>query len=205
MKVTALFLALLPIASAFLAPQTNFASTPSVSRKNAMKMDATEMNGIDTETRGQIFDPAGLSRGKDDETLAWYRAAELKHGRVCMLATAGIFHQQLGFTFPDPVFQETNPFDAITKVFNERPLAAIQILIAIAAVEVLGASIQKYSEPGDLKFDPLGIKPEDEEEFAKIQLKEIKNGRLAMISFAGMVAQEAVTGQGVVDQLKSFF
>jgi light-harvesting complex I chlorophyll a/b binding protein 1 len=202
MKVTALFLALLPVASAFLAPQTNFAST-SMSRKNVMKMEATEMNGIDREVG--FFDPAGLSRGKSEETLAWYRAAELKHGRVCMLATAGIFHQQLGFTFPDEVFQATKPFDALTKVFNDRPLAAIQILIAIAAVEVLGASIQKYREPGDLGFDPLGIKPEDEEDFAKIQLKELKNGRLAMISFAGMVAQEAVTGQGVVDQLKSFF
>merc|ERR1712146_327083 len=128
-----------------------------------------------------FFDPAGLSRGKSDETLAWYRAAELKHGRVCMLATAGIFHQQLGFTFPDEVFRATKPFDALTKVFNDRPLAAIQILIAIAAVEVLGASIQKYREPGDLGFDPLGIKPEDDEDFAKIQLKELKNGRLAMI------------------------
>jgi len=202
MKVTALFLALLPLASAFLSPQSNFASTPT-SRRNVMKMDATELNGIDREVG--FFDPAGLSRGKSDETLAWYRAAELKHGRVCMLATFGIFHQQLGFTFPDEVFQATKPFDALTKVFNERPLAAIQILIAIAAVEVLGASIQKYREPGDLGFDPLGIKPDDEEEFAKIQLKELKNGRLAMISFAGMVAQEAVTGQGVVDQLKSFF
>merc|ERR1711988_1715836 len=169
MKVTALFLALLPFASAFLAPQTNFASTP-ISRRNVMKMDATELNGADREVG--FFDPAGLSRGKSDETLAWYRAAELKHGRVCMLATAGIFHQQLGFTFPDEVFQ---------------------------------ASIQKYREPGDLGFDPLGIKPDDEEEFAKIQLKELKNGRLAMISFAGLVAQEAVTGQGVVDQLKTFF
>jgi len=202
MKVTALFLALLPFASAFLAPQTNFASTP-ISRRNVMKMDAAELNGADREVG--FFDPAGLSRGKSDETLAWYRAAELKHGRVCMLATAGIFHQQLGFTFPDEVFQATKPFEAVTKVFNERPLAAIQILIAIAAVEVLGASIQKYRAPGDLGFDPLGIKPDDEEEFAKIQLKELKNGRLAMISFAGMVAQEAVTGQGVVDQLKTFF
>jgi len=202
MKVTALFLALLPFASAFLAPQTNFASTP-ISRRNVMKMDAAELNGVDREVG--FFDPAGLSRGKSDETLAWYRAAELKHGRVCMLATAGIFHQQLGFTFPDEVFQATKPFEAVTKVFNERPLAAIQILIAIAAVEVLGASIQKYRAPGDLGFDPLGIKPDDEEEFAKIQLKELKNGRLAMISFAGMVAQEAVTGQGVVDQLKTFF
>jgi hypothetical protein len=47
-----------------------------------------------------------------------------------------------------------------TQVFAQRPGAVYQILLAIAAVEVLGASIQKYTEPGDLKWDPLGIAPE---------------------------------------------
>ena len=46
------------------------------------------------------------------------------------------------------------------QVFAQRPGAVYQILLAIAAVEVLGASIQKYTEPGDLKWDPLGIAPE---------------------------------------------
>ena len=48
----------------------------------------------------------------------------------------------------------------------------MQIAIAIAALEVLGASIQKYTAPGDLTFDPLGLKPEDEEELAALQVKE---------------------------------
>jgi hypothetical protein len=39
------------------------------------------------------WDPAGLSKGKDAETMAWYRAAEIKHGRVCMLAAVGILVQ----------------------------------------------------------------------------------------------------------------
>ncbi len=33
---------------------------------------------------GGFFDPFELSKGKSDETLRWYRAAELKHGRVAM-------------------------------------------------------------------------------------------------------------------------
>jgi Chlorophyll A-B binding protein len=41
---------------------------------------------IGTDTEAGEFDPLGLSAGKSEETLAWYRAAELKHGRVCMLA-----------------------------------------------------------------------------------------------------------------------
>ena len=58
--------------------------------------------------------------------------------------------------------------------------------------------------PGDLKFDPLGLKPEDdEEEFALMQTKELQNGRLAMFAAAGFLAQEAVDGQGIVEHLQS--
>ena len=49
--------------------------------------------------------------------------------------------------------------------------------------------------PGDIGFDPLGLKPEDPAAFFEMQEKEINNGRLAMIAAAGFLAQEAVTGQ----------
>jgi len=42
--------------------------------------------GSDVET--PKFDPWGLSADTDEATLGWYRAAELKHGRVCMLAVS---------------------------------------------------------------------------------------------------------------------
>ena len=44
--------------------------------------------GSDVEVKD--FDPLGLSKDKSDETLAYYRAAELKHGRVCMLAVSSM-------------------------------------------------------------------------------------------------------------------
>lgn len=34
--------------------------------------------------------------------------------------------------------------------------------------------------PGDLGFDPLGLKPSDPEGFATMQTKELNNGRLAV-------------------------
>ena len=49
--------------------------------------------------------------------------------------------------------------------------------------------------PGDIGFDPLGLKPTDPEEFRIMQTKELQNGRLAMIAAAGFLAQEAVTDQ----------
>lgn len=39
-------------------------------------------------------------------------------------------------------------FFFFSKVATERPLALVQIGLAVAALEVLGASIQKYTEPG---------------------------------------------------------
>merc|ERR1712199_95679 len=50
-------------------------------------------------------------------------------------------------------------------------------------------------EPGDLGFDPLGLKPKDPKALKTMQTKELMNGRLAMIAAAGMLAQEYVTGQ----------
>jgi hypothetical protein len=46
--------------------------------------------------------------------------------------------------------------------------------------------------PGDVRFDPLGLKPSDPEEFATMQTKELQNGRLAMLGAMGMIAQELV-------------
>ena len=37
------------------------------------------------ETGGKVFDPPGLSKIASEETLAWYRACELKHSRVAMV------------------------------------------------------------------------------------------------------------------------
>ena len=46
--------------------------------------------------------------------------------------------------------------------------------------------------PGDLGFDPLGLKPEDPAEFRLMQERELSHGRLAMFAAAGFIAQETV-------------
>ena len=52
--------------------------------------------------------------------------------------------------------------------------------------------------PGDINFDPLGLKPEDPAEFREMATKEIQNGRLAMLAIAGFVAQELVDGKPIL-------
>ena len=54
------------------------------------------MEGVGPETGGLVFDPLNFVGTGTDKTLAWYRAAELKHGRVCMLASLGIAYTASG-------------------------------------------------------------------------------------------------------------
>merc|ERR1712216_936237 len=56
--------------------------------------------------------------------------------------------------------------------------------------------------PGDIGFDPLGLKPEDPEEFAEMQTKELQHGRLAMLASMGMIVQELVTNEPLLTTLK---
>lgn len=127
----------------------------------------------------------GFTNNPKPETLDWYRAAELKHGRVAMLAALGQIVQHF-YTLPDAsgVFSAGDrPFEALNKVVNERPLAAIQIGLAIFAVEALGQFNQAKpgQAPGDLGWDPLNLKSDDPEIYEKVQKRELKNGRLAMV------------------------
>jgi hypothetical protein len=53
--------------------------------------------------------------------------------------------------------------------------------------------------PGDVGFDPLGLRPSDGQEFASMQTKELQNGRLAMLGAAGMCAQELVNHKTILE------
>merc|ERR1711871_807819 len=52
--------------------------------------------------------------------------------------------------------------------------------------------------PGDIGFDPLGLKPSDPAEFASMQTKELQNGRLAMLAAMGFIVQEQVDEQTIL-------
>jgi hypothetical protein len=57
--------------------------------------------------------------------------------------------------------------------------------------------------PGDIGFDPLGLKPSDPEELKMIATKELQNGRLAMLAAVGFMAQELTDGKGIVEHFSS--
>lgn len=169
---------------------------------SAIKMDARDLIGAATEIGG-FWDPLNLSKDKSDETMRWYRSAEIKHGRVCMLACLGIWIQGAPEQawIPGYITKDTNALKAVSEIYSTAPGALLQILIAIGAVEVLNTSIEsKGGRPGDFGWDPASIRPSSDEKLDEVQLKELKNGRLAMLGAAGMLYQNALTGQGVFEQ-----
>lgn len=75
----------------------------------------------------QGFDPLGISN--TIPSLNYARAAELKHGRVAMLATVGFVFQQ----YVHIVSSEADPLKAVTALGYGPNL---QILFAIGCIEL---------------------------------------------------------------------
>ncbi|KAG5191790.1 light harvesting complex protein [Tribonema minus] len=193
----AVLLACVAGASAFVAPSSFAGSALKVASTSStsLKMSVDELIGADTETSG-VWDPAGFA--KDDAALYKYREVELKHGRVAMLATLGVLVQSF-VTLPDPVFANgAKPQTAAWELVTSRPEALAQIFLACGAIELLVLKQDPEKPAGDLGF---GAYPDTEEEFETLQLKELKNGRLAMMAIVGMFVQEKLTGQGPIEQI----
>merc|ERR1712187_57762 len=150
------------------------------------------------------FDPANLLEGTSKEEVYRWREAELTHGRVGMLASLGFLVQE---SFHPLFTADGGP--AIQQIPKLPPALWFGMTLGIGIAESLRiqrgwadpgedrSNIRKLKEgyyPGDLGWDPLGLKPEDPEEFRAMQEKELNNGRLGMIAAAGFMAQEAVSG-----------
>jgi hypothetical protein len=71
--------------------------------------------------------------------------------------------------------------------------------------EAFGATLLDGYYPGDIGFDPLGLKPTTEEAFNVMVTKELQNGRLAMFGAIGMLVQEQVTHEPILATLKTMF
>jgi light-harvesting complex I chlorophyll a/b binding protein 1 len=168
------------------------------------------------------WDFAKLSKvSANNPDVAFLREAELKHGRIAMLAFVGIF-----FTAGDVHFG-ASPFadaaaggwpEALGSIQKSSPGIFFQGLGAIAIVEGVSNSnrgkgcevnwwdglwlgerapaegFTKSIVAGDLEWDPLGLKPKDPEAYKLMQLKELKNGRLAMLAVMGIFSGYLNTG-----------
>jgi len=143
-----------------------------------------------------FWDPLGLAADGDSATFMRRRETEIKHGRVCMLATMGYITPELTGKFPGMLSPSQgltfdsipNGLGAISKVPG---LGWGQIVLYCAAVEAAGAN-NRGDAPGD--FGWKLITSSDPEAKRKKLAAEIANVRLAMMAIIGMFFQDGLTG-----------
>jgi hypothetical protein len=144
------------------------------------------------------FDPFRFS---DFAPMDFLREAELKHGRICMLAWTGFVAVDLGARiWPLPA-----AYEGLTSVTAHDALveygAMGQLFLWIGVAESIAtvALIQMLyedsgREAGDFGLDPLGfLDGKSEDEVNRMKLRELKNGRLAMLAFSGVITQSVLT------------
>ena len=161
------------------------------------------------------FDPLGFAKSQED--LMNYREAEIKHARLAMLAAAGwplseVLDKKIALALHmTPLVDAADRAPSLLNggLGKVNPFYWMACLGAAAAVEFYGMNksnivFESYF-PGNLGFDPLGVYPKDEAGQQRMQLAEIKNGRLAMIAIFGFAIQEFVLKSGVVDETPFFF
>merc|ERR1711870_46394 len=116
------------------------------------------------------------------------------HGRVCMLGSLGFivsekWHPLFGGNINGPAVQAVK---SVELLYFWPAIIAISGFIELA--KGMGRIEKKKGEgrvlkeglvPGDIGYDPLGLR-NILKESDKIEEKEISNGRLAMLSLAGM-------------------
>jgi len=155
-----------------------------------------------------FFDPAGLCPESKEE-LMLFREAEVAHGRVAMMATVGFLVQEKFH----PIFAAPAVDGPVIRQLDQvlsTPMgqsAGFVLLMAIWFSEIARAragwidpseeirTLRPEYLPGDIGFDPLGLKPKGDASFKEMQTKELNNGRLAMLAVAGMTVQELVTSK----------
>ena len=176
---------------------TNFLGQQNAQRSASVSLNAEEFSKaipflvrpdkLDGSMPGDLgFDPMRLSDIQQD--LRYARWAEIKHGRICMLAIVGMVVQQSGIHIPGEAYSNTDIFGAIKSVGWG---ANLQIFLGIGVIEATNFYKHYDDEtiPGNYGWGSnvlTDLKPEDQ---LWRQEQEVVHGRLAMIAFVGALIQ----------------
>lgn len=157
----------------------------------------------------------------NEATIGFLREAEIKHGRIAMAGFVGfIVHSNDIRTQGDGIAASIPTGLSAPAVWDALPeIAKWQIILFVGVMETLRENkavlagdgqthYMKGGKPGYFPtfdmvphpvplnlYDPFGVtKKFSEEKKATLRLKEINNGRLAMIGLFGFLSEESVPG-----------
>jgi len=142
------------------------------------------------------FDPFRFS---DFIPVDFLREAELKHGRICMMAWLGFVAVDCGFrVYPIPEgFEGITAVQAHDAAVEQGGLSQMLLWFSLAEVFDLIAVVQMLEgsgrAPGDFGLDGGFLKGKSAAEIETMKLKEITHCRLAMFAFSGVVTQAVLT------------
>jgi hypothetical protein len=187
-----------PRFNAAMASMKNVAM-PTFGKKTAVKKSSSAEDLPGAFPPLGFWDPAGFSTDISEGRLAYYREAELKHGRVCMLASLGLFtaeryHPLFGGAIDVPGWEALKAVELT--YFWPAVLAlsgGVELVQGFSRFEMDGREkvLKEGLVAGDIGYDPLGLKDTFSEE-DDIEGKELAHARLAMISTLGIILQEIV-------------
>jgi hypothetical protein len=165
------------------------------------------MVGVSIELGRNVWDPLEVAQWRDLDEM---RACELANGRVAMLASVGWVAPQVnGLWGTGLPVKTTDPIDAILQV----PTAAwCQIILFCGVIEAARWNWEQQRQgketplpitqgwggrkgnPNRPFYDPFDIYPKDKAGQERMQLREIKHARLAMLGFAGFFSNHFIPG-----------
>eukprot|EP00535_Pseudo-nitzschia_heimii_P003121 CAMPEP_0197173202 /NCGR_PEP_ID=MMETSP1423-20130617/226_1 /TAXON_ID=476441 /ORGANISM="Pseudo-nitzschia heimii, Strain UNC1101" /LENGTH=408 /DNA_ID=CAMNT_0042621985 /DNA_START=102 /DNA_END=1328 /DNA_ORIENTATION=- len=183
--------------------------------KRPPKLDGTQAGDFG-------FDPLGFT---EDFDLFTMQEAELRHGRLAMLAVIGWPMSEL--LAPSWMLQD-GCAPSVLNGFN--PLSAVSVLAALGALgffeyktalrrndntkfgtmhraDMADCVDGKYGVAGDYGFDPLNLYSSiGDDAYARKGLREVEisHGRSAMLGITAFAAWEAITGHPIVENSMFF-
>merc|ERR1740127_149131 len=145
-----------------------------------------------------FWDPLGFSADGDVAAFKRRRSVELKHGRICMLATMGYITPEItgkipGYLSPSAGLKFADIPNGLAAISKVPSLGWAQIAAYFGFCEFSGGfEDYKSGTPGDYGWKALTS--DDPAEKTKKLSAEIANGRLAMVAIIGMFFQDGLTG-----------
>jgi len=159
--------------------------------------DPVGFTSLDWNMAEVIIPAKATSATAELPMVMWMREAELKHGRICMLAIVGYIAVDLGLHFPGAKYAGLTSLQAHDVMVANGNMGFLFTIVALLEL-INGAAIVQMAngsgrQPGDFKFD-IGFTKGNKADY--YILSEVIHSRLAMLAFSGLVTQSALYEKG---------